>query len=213
MTIDAVASATLGDFNIGLAVAVGLVVPLSAQIDVLLSVGLGPFKADLSLQFNASLAAQATLSLQVDNPLAALQLALNALGQLQAALQAALSLPAVTLSISAELSAQAALAGALSARLGVLSLAISAAIKLKLAALEAAADLQASLTAGPVVAVAFSGEDFGTNGAKIAALFTGASVDGHTIPGITSSTPMAGGVVLATSSVSAAAAIGVIISV
>ncbi len=213
MTITATSSATLGDFNVGLAAAAGVIVPLSAQLDALLSVGLGPFQAELSAQFNAALAAQATLSLQIGNPLAALQLAINALGQLQAALSAALSLPPINLSLSAELSASAALVGALSARLGLLTIAIEAALKIKLSALDLAASLQASLSAGPVVAIAFSGEDFQTNGSKIATLMSGGSADGFSLPGVSGSDPLAGGVLLATGSASAAAALSAIITV
>jgi len=213
VTIQAVATATLGDFNIGLVAAVGLVIPLSAQLDALLSVGLGPFKADVQVQFNASLSAVATLSLQIGDPLAALKLAISAMGQLQAALQLALALPPINLSLSAELGASAALAGALSARLGLLNAAISLALQIKLGALEAAADLQASLSAGPVIAIAFSGETFGANAAKIETILTGGTADGFSVPGLSGSDALSGGVVLATGNVSAAASLNAIITV
>jgi hypothetical protein len=212
VTITAATSGTLGQFNVGLAVAAGLLVPLSAQIDALISIGLGPFQAELSLQLSASLAANATLSLQIGDPLIALQLAIGALAQLQAALAAALALPPINLSLSAELSAQVALAAALGARLGLLSAAIQIAVQLKLAALEAAADLQASVSAGPVAAATFSGEDFATNGAKIAALMAGGTVDGQSL-GIAGSDPVSYGVILIAGSASVGASLSAIITV
>lgn len=202
--------------NVGLAVAAGLLVPVSAQIDALISIGLGPFMAELQVQFSASLAAQATLSLQIGDPTIALQLAINALAQLQAALAAALSLPPVNLSIAAELSAQVALAAALAARLGLIEAAIQVALQLKLAALEAAADLQASLTAGPVSAIALDGsggETWSSAGAKLASLLNGETVDGESITGLNPSDPITGAVLLITGSASVATALDVIIKV
>lgn len=213
MAVVALASATLGDFNVALVAAAGLIVPLSAQIDALLSVGLGPFQADLAVQFNAALAATATLSLQIGDPTAALQLAIGALAQLQAALQAALSLPPINLSLGAELSASAALVGALSARLGLLSLAIQAAIQIKLGALNAIASIEANFSAGPVVGIAIAGDSWTANGAKINSLFNGNTVDGFAISGLVPSSTIEGGVLLMCGSASAAAALSAIISI
>lgn len=213
MSIIAASSGTLGSFNVGLAVAAGLLVPLSAQLDALISIGIGPFQIELSLQFSATLAANATLTLQIGDPTAALQLAISALAQLQAALSAALSLPTISLSLSAELGAGVALAGALSARLGILSIAIEIALQIKLGALAAAADLQASLTAPGIAAVAFAGEDFATNGAKIASLFGGSTVDGFTLTGVAPGDTVAYGVILAATLPSAGAALSAIITV
>src|SRR3954462_14766503 len=109
-TIDAVAGGTLGSINLGLSTANIYLPALMAQIDVAISAGLGPLKFDLAAQLNATIAAQATLAIQVSNPLASLQLSLNALVQLQAQLQLALSLPSISVSLTAELSATAALA-------------------------------------------------------------------------------------------------------
>jgi hypothetical protein len=212
MTIIEVKTGTLGEFNVGLAAAVGLLVPLSAQIDALLTIGLGPFQADLMLQFNAALAAQATLTIQVGDPFAALQLAISALAQLQAALQLALQFPPINISISAELSASIALAGALSARLGLLSIAIELAIQIKLAALKLAAELQLSLSAGPVTAVAFGGESYTVEGSKLALLLNGGTVDGKSITGLNPA-DVAYGVLLVTSVPSVSAAISAIIQV
>lgn len=213
MSITASKSGSLGSFNIGLAVAAGLINPLSAQLDALLAVGLGPFMAEISAQFNASLAATATLSLQVGNPLAALQLAISALAQLQAALQAALSLPPITLSLSAELSASVALAAALAARIGLLKLAIAAALEIKIGAVQAAAGLAAQLSLPGFVAVSFAGETFAVNGAKIATLLGGGTVDGEALTGLLPTDTVAYGVLLAASSPSAGAALSAIIQV
>lgn len=150
----------LASFNAGLSAAVGMMIPLTAQIDALLSIGLGPFQAELALQFNASLAAQATLTLQIGDPTIGLQLALSALAQLQAALSAALAFPSINIGLSAELSASFALAGALSIRLGLLKIAIEIALKIKFGALKLMADLQLSLSMG--TAWAFSFQDDGT---------------------------------------------------
>lgn len=174
----------------GLAAAIGLIYPLgisweglAAQLDALLSIGLGPFMAELSLQFNASLAAQATLTLQIGDPTLSLQLAISALAQLQAALAASLAFPPINLSLSAELSASIALAAALSARLGLIKIAIEIALKVKIAGiklllgtLEATANLEANLTLPGAWAFSFEdggGEDLQTLGNQIQALFAG----------------------------------------
>lgn len=213
MTILSATSGTLGSFNVGLAVAAGLINPLSAQLDALLAIGLGPFMAEISASFNASLAASATLSLQIGNPLASLQLAISALAQLQAALIAALSLPSIELSISAELSASVALAAALSARIGLLKIAIAIALEIKLGAVKAAADLALSLNAGPVAAASFGGESFAAEGAKIASLMQGNVVDGKQLPGITGSEPVSFGIILIAGTASVGASLNAIIQI
>lgn len=213
MAILGASTGTLGSYNVGLAVAAGLIVPLSAQLDALLAVGLGPFQAELQAQFNAALATQATLTLQVGDPTAALRAAIAAVAQLQAALIASLTLPPVTLSIAAELGATAAIVGALTARLGVLSGAISLALRIKAGAITSAADLQAALNAGPVTAIAFGGDTWTVEGAKLANLFNGGTVDGHAITGLNPAETVLGGIVLATGSASAAAALSAIIQV
>lgn len=175
-------SGNLIDFNVGLAAAVGFINPLSAQLDALLAGGLGPFQADIAANLNASLAAQATLTLQVSDPLASLKLAIAAVAQLQAALTAALAFPPVTLSVSAELVSSIALAGALSAKLGLIKALIQAALSVKLGAVKAAADLTAHLNAGPAFAFSFSGDTLGNTGTLIQGLFaSGLSQGGNTI--------------------------------
>lgn len=218
MTIIGSESGSLGSFNVGLAAAVGLINPLSAQLDALLSIGLGPFMADLAVSFNASLALNATLSLQIGNPLAALQLAISALAQLQAALSAALSLPPIQISLSAEIGASAALAAALSARIGLLKVAIQIALEIKIGAIKAAAGFAADLALPGIVAIAFEGETIEQNGVKLNTILGGGSVADPGGPymlegGVTKDDPVAYGVLLIATAPSAGIALKGIISV
>jgi len=173
------------DLNVGLAAAAGFLNPLGAQIDAMLSAGLGPLQFDLGVQFDAALSLQATLSIQVGNPLAALQAAIAAVAQLQVALQAALSLPAITVSIGAELGASAALGAALAVKLGALELLIAAALNIKIPAIKFAAEMAANLSAGPLILARFGGQPTDTlasSGADIASTFgSQLSIDGVTI--------------------------------
>lgn len=171
MALTTVYAGTLGDVNIGLSAAVGFLYPLGAQVDALLGLGLGPLEFDLAIQFNAALAAQATLTLQIGNPLAALQLAIAAMAQLQASLQAALSLPPITLSIGAELTASAALAASLAAKLGGLKLLIEAALAVKIPAVKLAADLALALSLGDVFIQTFDGDTLASTGSAISGSF------------------------------------------
>jgi hypothetical protein len=170
MPTNIVISGTLGDINVAAAFAGSLLFPLSAQLDGLLTFALGPLQADLAAQFNATLAAQATLTLQIGDPTAALQLALSALAQLQAALQAALQLPPVNLSLSAELTASAALIATLKAKLGLIDVLIKAALQIKASSLKFGGELQAALGASAVL-VTFSGTTLAVAGDDIKTLF------------------------------------------
>jgi len=161
---------SLGNINVAASAAVAILFPLSAQLDGLLSFALGPLQADLAAQFNAAIAGQATLTLQIGDPTAALQLAIAAIAQLQAALQAALSLPPVNLSLSAELTATAALVASLSIKLGLIDLLIKAALQIKLGAVKFAGDLEAALGANAVLAT-FSGSSLAVAGTDVKALF------------------------------------------
>lgn len=172
MPTSVVVAGTLGDINVAASAAATILFPLSAQLDGLLTFALGPLQADIMAQFNATLAAQATLTLQIGDPTAALKLALSALAQLQAALQAALSLPPVNLSLSAELTASAALIASLKAKLGLLDILIKAALNIKLEALKFAGDLQARLGVSAVL-VTFSGSNLSAAGDDIKTLFDG----------------------------------------
>lgn len=170
MPTSIVVAGTLGDINVAASAAAVILFPLSAQLDAMLSFALGPFQADLMAQLNATIAAQATLTLQIGDPTAALQLALSALAQLQAALSAALALPPINLSLSAELTAAAALVASIQVKLGLLDLLIKAALQIKFTALKFGADLQASLGASAVL-ITFSGSTLSVSGSDIKALF------------------------------------------
>lgn len=160
---DAYRAISLLDFNVGAAAAVAFLNPLSAQLDALLSLGLGPFQLALAAQFNAALGLQANLSLTLAigdfSIVGALKASISALVQLQAALAGALAfgLPPITLGLSAELAATASLAAALQIQLGGLQLLIKAALAIKIPAIQAAAALTAALAVGPFFAISFSG--------------------------------------------------------
>ena len=187
-------SGTLGSFNVGLAAAAGFLAPLSVQIDALIAVGLGPYGTDLAASLNAALAAQATLSLQISDPFANIKLFLASIAQLQAALQAALQFSLPSVSLSAELSAAAALAGTLSVQLGLIDAAIKAALAIKIPALQALANLQAALNAGPAFAFTFDTDTLATTGGQISSLFSSGLIDGSNV--IAPTDPVAGVVLL-----------------
>jgi hypothetical protein len=181
VTITEELGGTIGDLNVALAGALGFLYPLGAQIDAMIALGLGPLEFDLALQFDAALAAQATLSLQIGNPLVALELAIAALAQLQAALQAALALPPITLSIGAELSAAAALSGALAAKLGGLKATIAVALAVKIPAMQLAGQFMAALSLGDIILESFTGGTLAE---------TGAALGGHWSSAISATTPV-----------------------
>lgn len=179
MAVELVTSATLGELNVGISLAVGFLNPLGAQIDALLALGIGPLEFDLAAQFNAALAASASVSLQIGNPLFALTAAISALAALQAALAAALTLPPLQIGLSAELTASVALAATLSARLGGLSILIAAALAIKIPAVKLAAALALSLSAGPVFLHQFTGDDLAGTMTEIGGFSSGMSDPGN----------------------------------
>lgn len=185
MAVTILKSGTIGSINVALSAAInGYMFPLTAQIDAMLALGLGPFEFDLALQFDAALALQATLSLQIGDPLAGIQLVLSALAQLQAALQVALALPPISLSLGAELTATAALAGTLAAKLGGLQAMISAALAIKIPAVNFAAQLAASLGLGPAFLISIDSTTLAAAGSEIGTLFSGGlndPVEGNSI--------------------------------
>jgi len=195
-------SASLGQFNVGLAVALGFLNPLAIRLDALIAVGIGPFEALLAAQLNASLAAQATLAVQFDPTINA-QLLANALVQLQAAL----GLP--TIGVTAQLNIVADLSATLAIQLGGLQLAIEAVLAIKIPALALAAELQASLGA-TVFGFSFDGDTLATTGADISTLFNSGLVDGSNTIGAGDTV---GGVVLLGSAAFAIDAIFAIITI
>lgn len=173
-----VAGGGLLNINFGAQDALDFIVPMGAQIDASLSIGLASLKSDLGAQLNGALATQATLSLSIGDPFQAIRDALAALSQLQAALAAALVLPPVSLSLAAEFSAVSALAGSLTARLGLIDGAIDSALSVKIPALKFGEGLGDALSAGPFLCLAFDGitdlTDLQTVGSLIAAKFSSA---------------------------------------
>lgn len=207
MALGPVVGGTLGTFNIGAAAAAGALLPLSLQLDGLITAGFGPFQAQLAAGLNATLLAQANLALAVSNPLLDIQIALSAIGQLQAALQAALVFPSVQLSITAELSASAALAGTLALQLGSLKLAIKAALAIKAEALQLQAGLAAALTTPGAFAFLLQGDTVGDTASLLQARFA-TGLDGNI-----SASSSAYGVVLVVTSPSAYLSLQALITV
>jgi len=131
--------------------------PLLAQLQLMLSgaFGLGPLKADLSAQFNASIG----ISVAFGDPIAALKLAISASASVIAALQASLSLGIPPISI--QVSANIALAAALLLKIGGINLLIDLSLGVRLAGINFLAQLQAALSLGGCVLYGWSGQPFG----------------------------------------------------
>ena len=148
----------LGGFNPGVSGANALLTPLCAQLDSLISAGIGPFQRSLGNQFNAALSAQAQLGLELvnGNIFDVIKQALAALAQLQAALALSLGAPPPELSVSTSLSSTAALVGALKIQLAAIKQLIKAALAVKAPALSLSAVLTDALGQGPFIAVSFS---------------------------------------------------------
>jgi len=187
---DAYRAISLLEFNVGAAASVALLNPLAAQLDAMIALGLGPFQLSLSAQFNAALAASASLALTLSVGdfalIANLKAAISALAQLQAALAAslALGLPPVSLGLSAQLTLTASLAATLQVRLGAIQLLIKAALRVKIPAVKLAAQLSASLAVGPFFAVSFSGTTLSDVSSWLASEVVGGGLnaDSHTLP-------------------------------
>jgi hypothetical protein len=177
MALTHVGSFTLGEINIGLMAAFGLLNPLALQLDLFISgqFGLGPFMADLQVQFQAAISAQLSLGIQISDPFAAVRALITAAANLQASLQLALAfgLPTVSIQLSAQLSAALALSASLQLKLGGIKLLLAGAINLKIPLLKLIADLQAALSAGPVHLLSFTGSNLATTGAQISSAFGG----------------------------------------
>lgn len=163
MSVALIGSFPLGTINVALNGAVGLITPVLAQFDLMLtgSFGLGALQADLSAQLNAALSTQASLGLAISNPFSSLFAQLQALLQVQAGIQAALALgiPAISLTITANISAAAAISATLALKVGGLQALIKLALSLKLPLVNFLGALQ--LGAGPFVllSVGFAGTD------------------------------------------------------
>lgn len=177
MSVDLVGSFNLLEINVAAAASLTIFLPLLAQFDLNLG-GLLSAQIDISLQFNAALSASISLGLEISNPLAGFQASLEGLIQLQASLQLALSLglPTISAELNIGLSAQLSVTAALGIKVGLIVGLIEASISIKLAALNFMAQLQASLSAGPVFLLKFDG-DLATAGSDIGGSFGSGLLD------------------------------------
>jgi hypothetical protein len=166
--------------------------------------GLGATAADLALSFNASVDVTLGLGLQVQNPLANVQLTLAALAQVQAALTASLNIQIPTIQVTAQLQANISLQAALGVQLSGIQALIAAALAVKLPAVDFLASLAANLSAGPVIIGSWGFADapdtLANTGVEIAAAFGGGF--GGLLP-----TDIVYGVLIVTKDVSASAGI------
>jgi len=210
MPLSSQKSATLGEINVGLAAALGVINPLGAQIDALLSTGVTPFSADLSARLNAALTAQANLSLQVGLPSLGITVLLSLVAQLQAAFTAALTVTPPSVRIGLELGLAAGIAGSLSVQLGLLRLSIDAALRVKIPAIRLAAELAAEASAGPAFVFSFQDDQLSVTGDDIRSLFNTGLDDGTNQ---IAPTDTVGGVVLLTKVPSVQASLFAIIQV
>lgn len=144
-----IVSGTLGELNVGAALAATAIIPLLAEIDVAISF-IGGLKADFQAQFNAAANFQASFI----NPLATLAAAIQASIQVVAGLQAALALGIPPLGFS--VSASVAIAAAASAKIGLLNIAIDAALGVVGVGASFLAEMQAAIGAGPVTLYGWS---------------------------------------------------------
>lgn len=169
-------SYTLGGINVGLAVGIGLMNPLLAQFDLMLTgqFGLGPLLADIQVQFNAAISAVLQLSLGISDPLAAIKALILVAAQLQAALSVALSfgLPTVSLQIGAQIAAVAALTGTLSLKLGGIKALIALGLGVKIPMVKFVGQISGALSAGPAHLLAFTGSTLAAAGSQISAQFS-----------------------------------------
>jgi hypothetical protein len=186
MALTEVGSFTLGEVNIALLVGVGLLNPLLLQLDLFLTgqFGLGPFLADIQVQFAAAISAQLQLGLTLSDPLAAIRATIAAFATLQASLAIALSfgLPTVSLQIGAQIAAMASLSGTLALKVGGIKALLAAGLAVKIPALRFVAQVSAAMSAGPVALLSFTGDTLAITGGEISSLFTSGIGGSHPIP-------------------------------
>ena len=213
MPLNDVGSYTLGEVNIALLAGVGLLNPLLLQLDLFITgqFGLGPFLADIQVQFNAAIALQLQLSFSISSPFLAIQATITALANLQASLALALAmgLPVVSLQISAQIAAMASLQATLAFKLGGIRALLAAGLAVKIPALRFVAQMNAALSAGPVHVLSFTGDMLAVTGAEIAAAFaSGLGPNDPILP-----TEQVSGVIILTKDPAVFAALGGIIKV
>jgi hypothetical protein len=180
MSVAYIGEFPLGAINVGLTAQIGLLVPLLAQFDLMLtgSFGLGALAADLSAQLSAAIGVQAQVTLQISDPFAALEALIAAFVQIQAqvSLILTLGLPNIAAQLAATLSASLSISAGLSLNVSGVGLLIEAALAVKLPAINLLAELQEALTAGPFVLLAVGYDSFTTledSGFDYQALTTG----------------------------------------
>jgi hypothetical protein len=190
---------------------VGLLNPLLLQLDLFLTgqFGLGPFLADIQVQFAAAISAQLQMSLSLSDPLAAIRATLAAFASLQASLAVALSLglPTVSLQIGAQIAAMASLSGTLALKVGGIKALLAAGLAVKIPALRFVAQISAAMSAGPVALLSFTGDTLAFTGGEISALFAAGIGGSHPIP---AGAPVSG-VIILTEDPAVFAALGVIL--
>lgn len=154
MSLEVIGSYPVGAFNVGAsaAVGVGLNLVLALEASLFGAFGLSSTLLDLQLQADASAQFALDLGLSISDPTAGFRLAASALVQLQASIEAALAINfSIDISLNASISASVSLQAALEIRLGGIRLAIEAALAIKGPAVDLFGQLQAQLSAGPVV--------------------------------------------------------------
>jgi hypothetical protein len=181
-----VMAATLGEINVAAKASLLALNPLLAQVDFALfgSLGIGALQANLQAQLQAALKASLDIGLNIGNPFAGFQLALAGIAALQAQITLALAggIPTISIEATGQLSAMAALAAALEIQIGGLEALIQGALAVKIPAVSFAADLQASLGAGPVFLLSFEDMALSAAGTSIGGSFsTGLNHSGNTI--------------------------------
>jgi len=178
MSVQLVGAYTLGEVNVAANAAVGLMVPLLTEFDLMLmgSFGLGALQADISAQLYGAMSTELGLAAQVTNPLTALQEALESAMAIQASIVAtiALGLPVIEAEVTVEVSASAAISVGLAAKLGGIQALISGALAVKLPAANFLGGIMGHLNAGPVVVLSFSdpADSLGSVGSALGAMFT-----------------------------------------
>lgn len=177
-SINTLGALPIGGINIAASAALGLVIPLFAQLDLALfgAFGLGPIQASIALQFQASLDLALGLGLSISDPFADIMAMANLLASLS------ISLPTIQLELTASIATNLALAAALAIQLGGISAMIELMLAVKLPVVEFFAALAAALSAGPVFLLNFEADVFSGGlaaaGGLIAAQFAAGLISG-----------------------------------
>ena len=223
MPLNDVGSYTLGEVNIALLAGVGLLNPLLLQLDLFITgqFGLGPFLADIQVQFNAAISLQLQLSFSISSPFRTLSaqpvwrihrschstcpFAHGYIGTNQRVLD----INGNSLQISAQIAAMASLQATLAFKLGGIRALLAAGLAVKIPALRFVAQMNAALSAGPVHVLSFTGDMLAVTGADIAAAFaSGLGPNDPILP-----TEQVSGVIILTKDPAVFAALGGIIKV